>query len=123
MRNPTEFALILLSSDGTYNIYGERVQEVYGFEVAIDAGPVLDKGGDREAAVQRVAEFIEKERRWPHPSRDRRVGSWTDEGGTIFVDLTAFVVDRERALSLGRAHSQKAIWDWAANAAVEVPHA
>lgn len=39
------------------------------------------------------------------------IGGWTDETGKTYLDVSHNVMNRARAVKLGVAHNQKAIWD------------
>jgi hypothetical protein len=46
------------------------------------------------------------------------VGTWVDEG-LVYVEVSQWVAGRDEAIELGKAHSQRAIWDVKAGA--EIP--
>lgn len=46
------------------------------------------------------------------------VGAWIDDDGRAAIDPVIYVRDRDRAIALGRANRQRAIWDFAAGAVI-----
>lgn len=111
-RHASDVARILMTNpDGTYNLNGDRVEEVDGYEVG-GVDPDLAKATTQDE----VAEHIFRLRQEVEGDIDLiRLGRWEDpETGIIHFDATVHLPHRKIALQVGHVWNQICIWDWAA---------
>lgn len=117
-RHSADVARILLAAgDGTFNLNGDRVIEIDGYEVGgldpdmpKDIRPEDLPGGQVEARLaERIFHLRQEE------AVELRLGRWYDEEtGLLHFDATVHVTESlEVALQVGRFFNQICVWDWA----------
>lgn len=97
---------------------GAPVALTTGYTVGV--GNVLQVGIGWEPTTQAVAERLAYF--WPMtaPANAQYVGTWTDNG-ILYIDHVTVISDLSIALSLARRNGERAVWDNANGASIDVP--
>ena len=116
MEQNKQIAAQLLERNGTFTLDGDPVTFDRGFQVGgADHGivnPTLLQ------ATQWVADVRSDGLNRQDPVTF--LGSWTDENGNVYLDVTDHVADYEAAQVLGRLSREKTIWNWQIGRAIPV---